>query len=213
MNYPNRHQRTATKAIRRTWRVGWGAVPVDRSPDITRLLKDLARGDKVAERELIPLVYDDLRRMAGRYMRGESPGQTLQTTALVHESYLRLTRTAHVDWQDRKHFFAVAATVMRRVLVDAARARQSGRRSATIVPLEGYDPPADLIGDPDLVLALNDALDELATLDARQSRIVELRYFAGMTNEETADALGISPRTVKREWTLARAWLYGKLAT
>jgi RNA polymerase sigma factor (TIGR02999 family) len=188
-------------------------VAGERTPDITRLLRSLAGGDKAAESELIPLVYEDLRRIAGRYMRGEATGHTLQTTALVHESYLRLTRTGHVDWQDRSHFFAVAATVMRRVLVDAARSRNSERRGAPVVPLDDGDQPSTLPNDPEMVLALNDALEELATLDERQCRIVELRYFAGLTIDEVAEALGISSRTIKREWTLARAWLYGKLAT
>ena len=146
-------------------------------------------------------------------MRGEAAGQTLQTTALVHEAYLRLMRSADVDWQNRAHFFAVAATVMRRILVDAARARRTDRRAGVKLPLtEAFEKPGALPDDPAAVLALNDALDRLALLDPRQARIVELRFFAGMTNEEAAQVLGTSERTVKRAWQLAKTWLYGELA-
>ncbi len=185
----------------------------DPSSDITRLLHEVGAGNKRAEAELIALVYKDLRRMAARYMRGEAGGHTLQTTALVHEAYLRLARPTKVDWQNRAHFFAVAATVMRRILVDHARARNSERRggTATVSNSGLLDTPALLNQDPAWVEALDEALTRLAALDERQSRIVELRFFAGLTVEETAEALNVSPRTIKREWQLAKAWLYGEL--
>jgi RNA polymerase sigma factor (TIGR02999 family) len=186
----------------------------DPSPaDITRLLQDVARGDKAAEADLIPLVYDELRRIAARYMRREGSGHTLQTTALVHEAYVRLARPKPGGWQNREHFFSVAATVMRRVLVDHARAvradKRGGENPKAAVDLDTLEAVAI---DSDRVLALDAALGRLAELDGRQCRVVELRFFAGMSVEETARVLNISPRTVKREWQLARAWLYGELA-
>jgi RNA polymerase sigma factor (TIGR02999 family) len=187
-------------------------VEGESSGQITRLLQELSRGNAGAEEELIPLVYDDLRRIAARYMRREGHEHTLQATALVHEAYLRLAKPNRSGWQNRAHFFAVAARVMRRILVDAARARLSEKRGG------GATPIADLlVAEPSLpvdaeqMLALNAALDRLAQIDQRQCRMVELRFFAGMTVEETAEALNISSRTVKREWQMAKAWLYGEL--
>lgn len=186
----------------------------DAAGEVTRLLRAVADGDHSAEDRLIPLVYGELRRLAGRYMRGEAPGHTLQATALVHEAYLRLVRSSVSDWQNRSHFFAVAATIMRRILVDSARARRADKRGG---PHEWraetlQEPASLLIHDAERVLAIDSALERLAALDGRQCKIVELRYFAGMTVEEVAHALDISPRTVKREWQLARAWLYGELS-
>lgn len=180
--------------------------------DVTQLLGELARGNRAVEDTLIPLVYAELRRIARALMRGERRQQTLQTTALVHEAYLRLTGGRPVAWESRAHFLAVAATVMRRILVDHARARQSDKRGGgklvSAADLTLGDPEQS---DPAKLLALDAALERLAALDQRQCQIVEMRFFAGMTVEETAHALDISPRTVKREWQMARAWLYGEL--
>jgi len=181
------------------------------APDVGELLARISKGNKAAEATLIPLVYGELRRIAARLMRGENPNHTLQTTALVHEAYLRLARPQGTVWKDRTHFFAVAATIMRRILVDHARARKAEKRGGTPpLPLDLIEPLVSL-DDPERILSIDSALSRLAELDERQSRIVELRFFAGMTVEETAAALQISPRTVKREWQLARAWLYGEL--
>lgn len=181
------------------------------SAEITRLLAVWSRGDPQAAERLFPLVYDHLLRQARRFMARERPGHTLQPTALVHEAYLRLARQKRVSWRDRHHFYAVAATAMRRVLLNCARARQTAKRSA--------EPPVRLLVEPpprsderaaDL-LALDEALTRLAEIDPRQARIVELRFFAGLTIEEAARALGISTVTVKRDWRLARAWLQREL--
>lgn len=179
--------------------------------DITRLLKALADGDHSAETELIPLVYDELRRLAGRYMRREAAGHTLQTTALVHEAYLRLVRPSKGSWENRSHFYGVAATVMRHILVDHARARSSGKRQENAAINIDFELAPEW-GDASRLIALDEALERLGRLDERQCRIVELRFFAGMTVDETADVLGMSPRSVKRHWQLARAWLYGELS-
>ena len=169
-------------------------------------------GNKEAEDRLIPLVYAELRRLASHYLRGERSDHTLQPTALVHEAYLRLTRMQEVDWQSRAHFFATAATVMRRILVDHARAQRAEKR-------EGFREAVSLDGalvvstgrSADLI-ALDEALDRLSKIDARRSRIVELRFFGGLSEEETAQALGISARTVKRDWRVAKAWLYNEVS-
>lgn len=180
--------------------------------DVTRLLGELACGNREVEATLIPLVYDELRRIASALMRGEGHRETLQTTVLVHDAYLRLTGGRPVEWESRTHFLAVAAKVMRRILVDHARARNSDKRGGGAVISVGDLPLRDpQTANPEAVLALDSALERLATLDERQSQIVEMRVFAGMTVEETAHALSISPRTVKREWQMARAWLYGEL--
>lgn len=180
--------------------------------DVTRLLGELAKGNREAEATLIPLVYDELRRIARALMRGEARRETLQTTVLVHEAYLRLTGGQSVEWESRTHFLAVAAKVMRRILVDHARARNSEKRGGGAVVFAADFPLRDpQTLDPGLLLALDSALERLAALDPRQSQIVEMRFFAGMTVEETAHALDVSPRTVKREWQMARAWLYGEL--
>jgi len=164
--------------------------------------------------EVLPLVYEELRAIATRYMRRERPNHTLQATALVHDAFLNLVDQTRVEWQDRAHFFAIASQAMRRILVDHARARAAARRGGGVraVSLDetvvlGSEPP---LGPEDL-LSLDAALSDLAVLDPRQARIIELRYFAGLTIEETAEAAGISPATVKREWALARAWLHRRL--
>jgi RNA polymerase sigma factor (TIGR02999 family) len=185
------------------------------SNDLTALLVSWSRGERSAAEQLIPAVYDELHRQAERAMRREGHTHTLQTTALVHEAYLRLVDQQRVEWRNRAHFFGIAAEVMRRVLVDHARARLADKRGggATRISLgdAGIAAPAEH-GDTD-VLALHDALERLTALDPEQARLVELRYFGGLTIEETADALGVSPATVKREWALARAWLRRELAS
>jgi RNA polymerase sigma-70 factor (ECF subfamily) len=179
---------------------------------ITRLLQAWREGDGEALDALIPLVYDELRRLARRYMRGQKPGHTLQTTALVNEAYMRLVGSDQVRWQNRTHFFAVSAQVMRRILVDFARARTNLKRGGGAVNRVTFDEAIELVpGRRTDLVALDDALRALADLNARQSQIVELRYFGGLTEEETAEVLGISERTVRREWALARAWLFREL--
>jgi RNA polymerase sigma factor (TIGR02999 family) len=186
----------------------------EQSEDITRLLAAVSSGDRAAEEALVPIVYRQLRQIAAHYMRREAAGHTLQTTALVNEAYVKLVRPPAADWQNRTHFFAVAANIMRRILVDHARSRNSLKRgSGARSNVEIADLPALAIDDADRILALDAALSRLGAVAARQARIVELRYFAGMTVEETATALDVSPRTVKREWQLARAWLYGELTS
>lgn len=179
--------------------------------EVTRLLRELGAGRQDAESRLIPLVYEELRRIGRRLMRGEGGEHILQTTALVHEAYLRLVRPQQNEWTNRSHFFAVAAKVMRQILVDHARARNADKRRVETISLEGVLAPAIDLEEPERILAVDEALSRLSQLDPRQGRIVELRFFAGMTIEETAEALNISPRTVRREWQLARAWLYGEL--
>jgi RNA polymerase sigma-70 factor (ECF subfamily) len=186
----------------------------DHAANITELLDAVASGDKDAESILITHIYQDLRRIASRYMRGEAEGHTLDTTALVHEAYLRLTGQEGTTWQNRVHFFAVAATLMRRILVDHARARNTEKRGGRVIKVsDAFETPIHLNDHPERIEALDEALTRLAEIDPRQSRIVELRYFVGLTVEETAQAMTISPRTVKREWQMAKAWLYGELSS
>lgn len=176
--------------------------------DVTQLLADVQNGRPDAAPQLMPLVYEELRRLARAQMRGERSDHTLQATALVHEAYFRLVNQPERTWQNRTHFIRVAAQVMRRMLIDYARARRTAKREGGLrrVPLEE---PLLLTEEQSAeVLALNEALERLAQFDARQSRVVELRFFGGLTVEETAEALGLSPKTVKRDWSVARAWLY-----
>jgi RNA polymerase sigma factor (TIGR02999 family) len=180
---------------------------------ITQLLIAWSEGGRDALDHLLPLVYADLRRQASRYMRRESPGHPLQPTALVHEAYLRLIDQRRVKWRNRAHFYGVAAGMMRRVLVDDARARLAEKRGdgwerVTLSEVEAK--PAGL-GEVD-VLALHDALERLAAFDPRKARIVELRYFGGLTIEEAAEVIDISEATVVREWTIAKAWLRADLS-
>jgi RNA polymerase sigma-70 factor (ECF subfamily) len=179
--------------------------------EVTELLNGLRAGKSEAEAKLIPVIYKELRRLAAYYLRAERPDHTLQPTALVHEAYLRLTKIREADWQSRSHFFATAASVMRRVLVDHARRRNANKREhfRDAVSLEDA-----LVVSPartSELLALDEALARLAKLNARQSKIVELRFFGGMSEEETASVLGISARTVKRDWRVARAWLHDEI--
>jgi len=186
--------------------------------DITSLLKAWGRGDRGALDQMMPLVYDRLRAQARRYLRNEPSGLTLQTTALVHEVYLRLTRAEDVDWNDRVHFYALSAQIMRRILVDAARARAAAKRGGGVRPVEHPSAvdldqlPAADSADASSICALDDALESLARMDPRRARVIELRFFGGLSVEETADALGISPQTVMRDWRLARAWLARELS-
>jgi RNA polymerase sigma-70 factor (ECF subfamily) len=179
--------------------------------EVTRLLFELRQGDRDAEARLIPLVYRELRSLAARYLRAERVGHTLQPTALVHEAYLRLTAMKSVNWQDRCHFFAVAAQVMRRILVDHARARQAVKRGRSYAPIQLDDSLLAADQKSNELIALDDALNRLAVHDPRQSKIVELRFFGGLSEEETAVVLGISERTVKRDWRVAKAWLYNQV--
>ena len=180
-------------------------------PDITDLLNRWHEGDRGAFDELMPRVYAEMRSIAAGLLRGERPGQLLDTGALVHEVYLRLVDQTRITWQGRAHFFGAAARTMRRVLVDQARRRLSAKRGAG-KPHEDLDVALKVAIEPDLdVLALNQALDGLAETDAELARLVEMRYFTGLTIEETAEVLGVSPVTVKRDWTVARAWLSRRL--
>ena len=179
--------------------------------EVTNLLVAMRQGHKEAERELIPLVYRELRRIAVNQMSGERSSHSLQATALVHEAYIRLTGLTEIDWQNRSHFFAIAASLMRRILVEHARASQARKRGGewdTVSLNEGTLPAPERASE---ILALDEALTRLAELDQRQSKIVEMRFFAGMSEEETGKALGVSARTVKRDWRIARAWLFKEL--
>jgi len=160
----------------------------------------------------MPLVYGELRRMARRYLQREQPGNTLQPTALVNEAFLRLVEASGVSWQDRAHFFAISAQIMRRILVDAARARGSRKRGGGVERLD-LNESVDVLPELDSRLVdLDDALEALAQFDARKARVVELRFFAGLSVKETAEVLKISPESVKRDWRLARAWLMHELS-
>jgi RNA polymerase sigma factor (TIGR02999 family) len=188
-------------------------VDVSGNAKITQLLIDWNNGRNAALQDLLPLVYGELRRIAAQRLRRERPDHTLQPTALVHEAYIRLIDQRRVRWQNRAHFYGVAAQVMRRILVDQARARNAEKRGAgwERVTLIGDKTPNGGSREID-VLALDGALERLAALDAQQERIVELRYFGGLTLDETAEVIGISTATVKREWAIARAWLRAELS-
>ncbi|HWQ54638.1 MAG TPA: sigma-70 family RNA polymerase sigma factor [Bryobacteraceae bacterium] len=179
---------------------------------VTQLLADWGRGDAGALERLTPLVYGELKRLAARYLRRERSDHTLQSTALVHEAYLRLVDQRSVAWQNRAHFFGVAAQLIRRILVDHARGKHAAKRGANAVKLSLEDVMEVPRQRPLDLVALDDALETLAQLDPQQGRIVELRFFAGLSIEETAEVLHISPATVKRDWTAAKAWLYRDLS-
>jgi RNA polymerase sigma factor (TIGR02999 family) len=186
--------------------------PASPSPDVTRLLVSWSKGDESALEQLMPLVYGELRRLASAYLRRERPNHTLQSTALVHEAFMRLVNQQDVAWKNRAHFYAIAAQMIRRILVDYARSQHAEKRGSGAVKLaldEAMDVPQQK-GELDL-LGLNGALDKLTELDPRQSRIVELRFFAGLSIEETAEVMQLSPATIKREWTSARAWLFREM--
>ena len=181
------------------------------SGDVTILLSELVRGDEAAASKLFPLLYDELRRLAGNYMRRERGDHTLQPTALVHEAYIKLVQQRSIDWQGRAHFFGIAARVMRTILVDHARGhlrdkRGGGQRLVSIDEVLVFAPEQSLE-----LVKLDEAVERLTKIDPRQGKIVELRFFGGLTVEQTADVLGVSPKTVKRDWSMAKAWLHGEL--
>jgi len=186
---------------------------MEESPgEITRLLAEIKSGNRDAESRLIPLVYNELRRLASHYMRRENPGHTLQATALVHEAYLRLTQQKEVNWQNRAHFYGVAASLMRRILIDHARERLAKKRGGS---REKVSLDAAIVVSPypsAQLLAVEEALQRLAVRDPRQGRIVELRFYGGLTEEEAAEVLAVSVRTVKRDWKVAKAWLYQEIS-
>lgn len=183
------------------------------APEVTQLLVSWSHGDRAALEQLMPVVYGELRRLASAYLRRERSNHTLQSTALVHEAFLRLVGQQGVEWRNRAHFFGIAAQMIRRILVDYARAYHAEKRGAGAVKLELDEVLAAALDsgvDLDL-LALNGALDRLSDLDARQARIVELRFFAGLSIAETAEVMSLSPASIKREWNTARAWLFREM--
>jgi RNA polymerase sigma factor (TIGR02999 family) len=193
-------------------------VEPDETADITGLLKRWASGDRGALDSLAPQVYAELHRMAHRYMRQQPPGHSLQSTALVHELFLRLVDSKTADWRDRAHFFAVSATGMRQILVDSARARRAAKRGGGIQHAE-HSAPFNFDEVPDLnhqrdaeLIGLHEALNALAALDPRKAQVVELRFFGGLSVEETAAVLKVSPQTAMRDWKLAKAWLIRELS-
>ena len=181
------------------------------SHEVTQLLLAWNKGDQAALDKLIPLVHVELRRLARNYMRRERTGHTLQTTALINEAYLRLIDQKNVHWQNRAHFFGIAAQLMRRILVDHARTKKRAKRGGSDVRVS-FSEATIKAKDQDLdIVALDEALERLAKIDEQQSKIVELRFFSGLTVEETAEVLSISPATVKRDWSMAKAWLHREL--
>jgi RNA polymerase sigma-70 factor (ECF subfamily) len=185
--------------------MGVAMAPSQKS--ITQLLIEWRDGDETALNRLMPLVYEELRRLAHHYMRRERPGHTLQTTALVNEVYLRLVDHKGMQWQNRAHFYAVAAQAMRRILVDHARSRNYLKRGGNVKMIRLEEAATVVQKQAADLVALDDALSELAAIDPRKSQIVEMRYFGGMSVEETAEVLGVSPVTVMRDWSTAKAWL------
>ena len=203
------------------WRAGRGkveSIPRDdrakKAPleEVSGLLRAWSSGNRDALERLTPIVYDELHRLARSYMRRERPGHSLQATALVNEAYMRLVDYKGMQWQNRAHFFAVSAQLMRRILVDHARSHNAAKRGGLQIKLQLDDaiPCSDVKREE--MIALDDALNRLASWDPRQSRIVELRFFGGLTEKEVGEVLGVSERTVKREWQVARAWLHGQLS-
>jgi RNA polymerase sigma-70 factor, ECF subfamily len=183
----------------------------DRARDVTQLLVALRAGNAEAESELYHAVYGELHRMAARYMRRERPDHTLQATALIHEAYVDLIDQHNKDWQNRAHFYGVAANVMRRILIDYARTHRTAKRGGLNQKLSLDDALPLTSQQSDELIALDEALARLAQFDPRQSKVVELRFFGGLSEEEAAQVLGVSSRTVKRDWRLAKTWLYGEL--
>jgi RNA polymerase sigma factor (TIGR02999 family) len=181
--------------------------------EVTQLLIQLTDGNRNVLDDLLPLIYGELRSLAANYLRRERAGHTLQPTALVHEAYLRLVDQTRVQWQNRAHFFGVAAQMMRRILVDHARGRDAEKRGGELQKVS-LDENIDVAGEKDLnLVALDDALNRLAELDPQKSRIVELRFFGGLSAEETAEVMGVSVPTIKRQWRMAKAWLYGQVSS
>ena len=180
--------------------------------ETTQLLRAWAQGDQAALNELTPRVYDEMRRIAGHFMQNERQGRTLQTTALVHEAYLRLIDVTNVEWQHRAHFFAISATMMRHILLDRARKRQAGKRGGKLPRVNLEDIPDIRSARARELIALDDALNALTEIDPRKARVIELRFFGGLSVEETAEVLKVSPDTVMRDWRLARAWLLAEMS-
>jgi len=187
-------------------------MALPRSAEVTGLLRAWSGGDQAALDRLAALVYDDLHRMARHYMRNERTGNTLQVTALVNEVYLRLVDVKNVDWQQRAQFFAITAQMMRRILVDAARARGSHKRGGAVVKVNVDEKPLMSPERDSSLVALDDALETFSTVAPRQAKLVELRYFGGLSEEEIVEVLKISPRTVRRDWEFARSWLMRELS-
>jgi RNA polymerase sigma factor (TIGR02999 family) len=186
---------------------------MDSSGDVTRLLSALRAGDKAAEAQLVELVYPELRRIARRYLRGERRGHTLQSTALVNEAYLQLARQLDQTWQDRSHFFAIAARLMRRILVDHARHKKAAKRDGGRQQVELTDSVLVTEDRLDHIIDVDEALHRLAEFDPRRATVVELRFFGGMTEDEIGEVLNVAPRTVRRDWNAAKAWLHGELGS
>ena len=184
------------------------------APDVTQLLVSWSQGDQKALEQLMPLVYGELRRLAAAYLRRERSNHTLQSTALVNEAFLRMVHQQDVQWRNRAHFYGIAAQMIRRILVDYARGQHAEKRGAGAVKLVLDEAMAVPQQSPDVdLLSLNDALDRLAELDERQSRVVELRFFAGLSIEETAEVMHLSQASIKREWQTARAWLFREMSS
>ena len=184
---------------------------MDSAGEITKLLGELRTGNKDAESRLLQVVYPELRKIAGRYLKSERGGHTLQPTALVNEAYLQMAAQMDQDWQNRSHFYAVAAQLMRRILVDYARQRRAAKRDGGRRKVELTDALAITDDRLEDILSIDEALVRLAQFDERRCRVVELRFFGGMTEEEIADVLQVATRTVKRDWNVAKAWLHGEL--
>lgn len=188
-------------------------MPQTSSDNLTQMLIQLSEGKSEIVDDILPLIYDELRRLAGNYLRRERSEHTLQPTALVHEAYLKLIDQRQVKWQNRAHFFGIAANIMRRILVDYARQHKAGKRGGNEENLSLDDEIIVASTEKSAeLLALDEALENLAKVDPQKSRIVELRYFGGLSVEETAEVLGVSEITVKRHWRMAKAWLYGQLS-
>lgn len=181
------------------------------SDSVTQLLIELSNGDRTAVDLLLPVIYDELRKLAANYLRRERPDHTLQPTALVHEAYLRLVDQTRVNWQNRAHFFGVAAQIMRRLLVDHARKHRAEKRGQNFQKLSLDENVDRAVERSSELVALDDALQALAVFDSQKARMVELRYFGGLSIEETADVMGVAPTTIKRQWRFAKAWLHGEM--
>ena len=184
----------------------------DGSHDVTRLLISWSGGDEDALETLMPLIYRSLQQIARTHLNRERGPHTLQTTALVHEAYLKMVGQHSVHWKNRSHFFAIASQAMRRILIDHARKKIADKRGGEVARISLEEIDVGSVGSDQNLIALDEALTDLEKMDPQQSRIIELRYFGGLTVEETAEVLQISPRTVAREWAMARAWLYGRLS-
>jgi len=188
-------------------------MAVNKSKNITQLLNEISSGNELAIEQVLPLVYDELRRISSKYLRDEYKKHTFQTTELVHEAYLRLIGEQEISWQSRAHFFGVAAKSMRQILVDYARKRNAKKRGSGSDKISLEDTPQISNESDEQILALDEALKKLESVEERSCKIVELRYFSGLTIEETAEVLHISPATVKRDWNFAKAWLYREIQT